>query len=85
MTKVVIPSHLRSYTDNVAEVVAEGATLDAVIWDLERRYPGFRVRIIDEQDRVRPHIKLFVAGEQTKRLDVPVTGDVHILAALSGG
>jgi molybdopterin synthase sulfur carrier subunit len=85
MTKVLIPSHLRSYTGKVSEVEAQGHTLDEVLWDVEARYPGLRVRIIDEQDRIRPHIKLFVAGEQVKRLDVPVAGDVHILAALSGG
>jgi hypothetical protein len=85
MIKVVIPSHLRSYTNDVSEVLADGRTLDEVLWNVEARYPGLRVRIIDEQDRIRPHIKLFVNGEQMKQLEVPVEGDVHILAALSGG
>jgi molybdopterin synthase sulfur carrier subunit len=85
VTKVVLPTHLRSYTNSVAEVEVTGDTLDAALWDLEARYPGLRVRIIDEQDRIRPHIKCFVAGEQAKQLSVAITGDVHILAALSGG
>jgi molybdopterin synthase sulfur carrier subunit len=85
VTRVVIPSHLRSYTQERHEIEAEGETLDAVIWSVEARFPGLRARIIDEQDRIRPHIKLFVNGEQARRLDVPASGDVHILAALSGG
>lgn len=84
MTRVIIPSHLRSYT-GTSEVSVTGATLQRVMEELEARFPGIRVRIIDEQDRIRPHIKLFVSGEQVHDLDAPVHGDVHILAALSGG
>ncbi len=84
MTRVIIPSHLRSYTKS-SEVTVEGKTLDDVIDALEARFPGLRVRIVDEQGRIRPHIKLFVNGEQVHRLDASAEGDVHILAALSGG
>ncbi len=43
--------------------------------------------MIDEQDRMRPHIKFFVNREQVGRLDVPLdpSGEVHIFQALSGG
>lgn len=85
MTTVFIPSHLRSYTGQVSEVRAEGSTLGEIVDDLERRCPGIRVRIVDEQARIRPHIKLFVRGELAKSLEVVADGDVHILAALSGG
>ena len=84
MTRVIIPSHLRSYTRS-SEVMVEGETLLDVVDALEARFPGIRVRIVDEQERIRPHIKLFVNGEQAQRLDARAEGDVHILAALSGG
>ena len=84
MTRVIIPSHLRSYTGS-SEVTVEGHTLDDVVHALEARFPGIRVRIVDEQDRIRPHIKLFVNGEQARELSAKAAGDVHILAALSGG
>jgi molybdopterin converting factor small subunit len=84
--KVLIPSALRSYTGE-REVEAAGSTLAAVLLDLDRRYPGIRFRMIDEQDRFRPHIRFFVNGEQA--LDLRTTlqpGDeVVILQALSGG
>ena len=84
--KVHIAQPLRSYT-NAAEVEAEGGDLAALLEDLDHSYPGIRFRIVDEQDRVREHIKFFVNREQVARLDVPLRpGDeVHILQALSGG
>lgn len=85
MTRVILPTHLRSYTAGAAEIEAQGRTLGEVLADVESRHPGFLIRIVDEQDRIRPHIKCFVAGEQAKELGVPVTGDVQIIAALSGG
>jgi molybdopterin converting factor small subunit len=85
MTRVLLPTHLRSYTAGEAEVEAQGQTLGEVLADVEARYPGLRVRIVDEQDRIRPHVKCFVAGEQARDLCVAVVGDVQIIAALSGG
>ena len=85
MTRVLLPTHLRSYTAGAAEIEARGATLREVLDDVEARHPGFRTRIVDEQDRIRPHIKCFVAAEQVRSLEAPVTGEVQIVAALSGG
>ena len=62
--KVLIPSALRSYTEH-SEAEASGATLAAVLADLDRRYPGIRFRMIDEQDRIRPphpHLRQRRAG-----------------------
>jgi sulfur-carrier protein len=84
--KVLIPTPLRSYT-NAREVEAAGNTLADVLADLERRYPGIRFRMIDEQERMRRHIRFFVNGEQTFDLALPLgAGDeVVIVQALSGG
>lgn len=83
---VAIPSHLESYTGGAREVRAQGSTLSEVISDLDRQYPGLRFRIIDEQDRLRPHIKLFIGQDMAASLDELVKGElVTITAALSGG
>jgi len=83
---VVVPTPLRSYTRGEATVEARGATLGAVLADLERQFPGMRFRMIDEQDRVRQHIRFFVGGELAKSLEVPVgEQEVQIICALSGG
>ncbi len=85
MTRVVLPTHLQSYTGGTAVVEVEGQTLREVMENMEAGHPGFWVRIIDEQDRIRPHIKCFVAGEQAWNLEVAITGEVQVVAALSGG
>lgn len=85
MTTVILPTHLRSYTGGAAEIQAEGSTLGEVLADVDARHRGFLIRVVDEQDRIRPHIKCFVAGEQAWSLDEPVVGEVQIIAALSGG
>lgn len=84
--KVLIPSPLRSYT-GASEVEAEGATMAELLADLDRRYPGLRFRIVDEQNRMRRHMRFFVNGEQTFDMDHPFApGDsIAIVQALSGG
>ncbi len=84
--KVLIPSPLRSYT-GAREVDAEGGTLDEVLRDIDRRHPGLRFRMVDEQDRVRPHVRVFVDGEQVFDLGrrIGPGQSVQIVQALSGG
>ncbi|MBM3940320.1 MAG: MoaD/ThiS family protein [SAR202 cluster bacterium] len=80
------PSQLRSYI-GASLVEADGATLDEVLRGLDRRYPGVRFRIIDEQDRVREQIRIFVNGEQEFDITSPVGArdEIVIVGALSGG
>ncbi len=84
--KIGIPSALQSYTGQ-AEVEASGTTLAAAIVDLDRSYPGIRFRMIDEQDRMRPHIRFFINGELTRNLSQPLNAqdELVIVQALSGG
>lgn len=84
--KVLIPSPLRSYT-NASWVQASGATLGAVLAELERQFPGIRFRMVDEQDRLRRHVRFFVNGEAVfdlGRLLAP-SDELCIVQALSGG
>ena len=84
--KVLIPSPLRPYTDQ-RMVDANGATLAELLADLELKYPGIRFRMINEQDRMRPHMRFFVNGEQTFDLDQRLRprDEIQIVQALSGG
>ncbi len=84
--KVLIPSALYSYT-GASWVEAEGGTLAELLDDLDRRYPGIRFRVVDEQDRMRRHMRFFVNSEQTFDLRQPLrsTDEVLLVQALSGG
>jgi sulfur-carrier protein len=83
---VHIPSALRSYTQK-NEVEVQGQTLAEILSTLDQRYPGLRFRIVTEQDTIRPHIRIFVNGEQTQDLTTPLQQDdsLSIVCALSGG
>src|SRR5260370_38990238 len=84
--KVLIPAPLHSYTGE-REVDAAGATIAELLADLDRLYPGLRFRMIDEQDRMRAHIRFFVNGEQTFDMARALSpaDSVQIVQALSGG
>jgi molybdopterin synthase sulfur carrier subunit len=84
--KVLIPSSLHSYT-NAREVDADGASLAELLADLDRRYPGLRFRVIDEQNHMRRNMRFFVNGEQIFDITHPLrpTDSVFLVQALSGG
>ena len=85
--RVLLPSPLADYTAHAREVEADGATLDELFDDLDRRYPGLKFRVIDEQDAIRPHIRIFVNRTLAPTLATPLAPDdeVLVVAALSGG
>ncbi|HEU5443703.1 MAG TPA: MoaD/ThiS family protein [Steroidobacteraceae bacterium] len=84
---VRIPSPLRSYTSGAATVPAGGGTIGEVLGSLEQRFAGIRFRMVDEQDRIRRHIRLYVNTAEVTALSQAVrSGDVvHVICALSGG
>jgi molybdopterin converting factor small subunit len=85
--RVTVASPLYSYTGQRREVEASGASLAELLSDLERQFPGIRFRMVDEQDRLRPHLRIFVDRVETRVLGVSLAGaeEIHILQALSGG
>ena len=58
-----------------------------VLADLDRQFPGFRFRMVDEQGRLRTHMKVFVGVELCRDLSTSLDGtvEVSIMQALSGG
>jgi len=87
MVAVLIPSQLIAYTDGATRLEAEGSTVEAALDDLDRRYPGLKFRVIDEQDRIRRHMRIFVGMDEARDVRRPLApGDeLMIFGALSGG
>lgn len=85
--RVLVPTMLRSYTGGAAEVDAAGATVAELLDDLDRHFPGMRFRVVDEQQRVRQHVRIFVDGEVVRELSAALRAGsvVQIVGALSGG
>ncbi len=84
--KVLIPGALKSYTRQ-SQVEADGDSLHALFADLERRYPGLRFRVVDEQNMLRPNMRIFVNGSGVRELGHALQPDdfVAVVLALSGG
>jgi molybdopterin converting factor small subunit len=85
--QVIVPGQLHDYTGGVSRLEAAGDTLGAVLDDLDRRYPGLRFRVVDEQDAIRPHIRFYVNRAPAVALTQRLAPDDELLvvAALSGG
>ncbi|MFT4543529.1 MAG: molybdopterin synthase sulfur carrier subunit [Planctomycetota bacterium] len=84
---VHIPSPLRSYTADESRVEGKGGTIGALLNHLDRTYPGFRFRVIDEQDQIREHIRFFIGTTPVNELaaEIDDAPEVHIICAISGG
>lgn len=84
---VHIPSPLRSYTKGASKVDADGTSVDELLNHLDKQFPGIKFRMIDEQSRMRQHIKIFVNKESVDTVRAPLKSfdEVHIICALSGG
>lgn len=87
MIRVLVPSQLHAYTGGLSRLEAPVGAISEVLDDLDRRFPGLKFRVIDEQDRIRPHMRLFVGREAARDIRRPLKdGDeLMIFGALSGG
>jgi hypothetical protein len=83
---VHIPSALLSYTAS-STVQADGATVGEMLAALEQQFPGIRFRMIDEQEAIRRHIRIFVNGSQVPDIAhvLRANDEIVIVQALSGG
>ncbi len=88
--KVRIPTPLRRFTGGSEEVGAEGATVGAVVADLERQFAGIKERLCDEEGRVRRFVNLYLNGDDIRFLNhldsATKDGDeLSIVPAIAGG
>jgi sulfur-carrier protein len=85
MPRVRIPTPLLSYT-NATWVHATGDTVGDVMLDLDRAYPGLRFRVIDEQNAIRKHMRIFLNDNIADLTETVIeTDEVTLMQALSGG
>jgi molybdopterin synthase sulfur carrier subunit len=90
MAQVRIPTPLRKYTGGAEAVSADGATVGALVTDLDKKHPGIKDRICDEGGAVRRFVNIFVNGEDIRFLQnletaVKAGDEVSIVPAIAGG
>ncbi|MBX7115195.1 MAG: MoaD/ThiS family protein [Myxococcaceae bacterium] len=90
MATVRIPTPLRSYSQNRAEVKVTGATVREVLTELEKSCPGIGARVLDEKGAVKRYINVFFNDEDIRflqELDTKVADNdvLSLIPAIAGG
>ena len=87
--EVSIPTILRTYTAGAKSVEATGATLGAVINDLEAQFPGIADRLVDAGS-LRRFVNIYINDEDVRFLggidaEVADGDNVTVVPAVAGG
>ncbi|VAX24819.1 MoaD/ThiS family protein clustered with threonine synthase [hydrothermal vent metagenome] len=88
--KVRIPTPLQKLTGNKGEVEGEGLDIKDMFDNLEKKFPGFKERIYDEEGALRRFINIYVNEEDIRFLDGEKTAlndgdDISVIPAIAGG
>lgn len=88
--RVRVPTPLRRFTSGAEEVNASGASVAALVEDLEKNHPGIKERICDDEGKVRRFVNIFVNGDDIRFLNNLETAikdgdEVSIVPAIAGG
>jgi len=86
---VSVPTILRSHTGGEKRVSASGATLQAVISDLESNYSGISERLVDN-GKLHRFVNIYVNDEDVRfsgglATEISDGDSVTILPAVAGG
>lgn len=88
--RVRIPTPLRRLTNGERLIEVRGGDLAQVIDELDRRFPGIRAKILDDQGEVLQFVNIFVNEQDIRFLDglrTPLDegAEVSIVPAMAGG
>ena len=90
MSKVRIPTQLRSLTGGASEVVVDGSTVAELLKGLDAAHAGFAERLFDDSGSLRRFVNVFLDDEDVRflqGLDTPVSNSqtLSIVPAVAGG
>jgi molybdopterin converting factor small subunit len=89
MASIKIPTPLRAYTGNQAEVEVTGETVSAALNDLVTQYPDLKPHLFQEE-KLRNFVNVFLGDEDIRFLDgvnTDIAGDakLRIIPSIAGG
>ena len=87
---VLVPAPLRQLTGGASKVMGDGATVGALIDDLDARYPGIKGKVCEADGRIRRFVNVFVNGANVRGAEGVETAlkagdEVGIVPAMAGG
>jgi molybdopterin synthase sulfur carrier subunit len=88
--QVLIPTPLQKYTADQATVSLEATSVAELIDVLEATFPGIRLRLCDENGKLRRFLNFYVNSEDIRFLENETTAlqagdEVSIVPAVAGG
>lgn len=90
MATIVIPTPLRKFTDQQSKIEVTGNTLQEAIADLIFRFPDLKKNLLDENNRLRSFVNVYVQDEDIRNLQEELTPisesyTISIIPAIAGG
>jgi molybdopterin converting factor small subunit len=87
---VRLPGALRDAVGGDNKLTANGRTLDEVFADIERRHPGFRSRVIDDDGDLKTYVNVYIGDADARAsgglaAPVPADAEVMVIPAMAGG
>jgi sulfur-carrier protein len=87
---VRLPGALRDSTGGQTKLEASGRTLGDVIADVDRRHPGFRGRVLDDEGKLRTYVNVYIDEDDARSKGgtdaaVPEGAEVMVIPAMAGG
>ncbi|MFQ3565953.1 MAG: MoaD/ThiS family protein [Aggregatilineales bacterium] len=89
MPTIKIPTPLRVYTGNEAQVTVNGTTIGEALNDLTTRYPELRQHLFNG-DELRTFVNVFVGEEDIRFLnglqtEIDENASLRIIPSIAGG
>ena len=83
MPQFRIPGPLRRLSDGEMTVKVDAADLGSAIDALDRRYPGFKDRLLDDKGQLRQFVNVYLNDEDIAK--VSEKDEISIVPAVAGG
>jgi molybdopterin synthase sulfur carrier subunit len=90
MAKIIIPSPLRKFTDNLSTVETSANTVEAAINELTIKHSSLKKHILDTEGKIRSFIRIYVGEDDINTLNQGQTSIaqdtvISIVPAIAGG
>jgi molybdopterin synthase sulfur carrier subunit len=90
MPQFRIPGPLRRLSEGQMTVTVEATDLGSAIDELEKRYPGFKDRLLDQQGQLRQFVNVYLNDEDVRlgaglAAKVSEKDEISIVPAVAGG
>ena len=90
MPTIIIPTPLRKFTNQQTRITVEGKTIKEAFSDLILNYPDVKKNLIDENEKIRGFVNIFLEDEDIRNLQEEETiiqpnSVISIIPAIAGG